>query len=455
MHTEKRNRTIRLQDLKIAYYKELKQKVLDAYALDMAGGIMSRHELEEKVMMYYRHTQPSLQEFYSRYTPEWEAFYACFHLPVLPFMQYLERMQSAFQKRYSLAEFNISYYIHLFSMGQLNQTHDELERLKEHFLDKWYRLLNQKEYNYQSAHIHTLCDDFLLLKLKKGKASDNTKLGSRIQWLLHNYPDLYKSLVPFEKHMMRHPSLRQLVQLLGKKQSEAQRKGTIGGVDRQLLIHHASKSDITGLTLGNDLGSLLPIEYCFLAEESLQPVFRSRFAEKRLQQFDFKSQQVEGVIEQHEKICGLGPYIICVDTSGSMRGEREVLSKSAILAIAKLTEQSHRKCYVINFSDEAIALKIDNLAVDIPKLANFLQQRFDGGTDITPALYQASVLLNEHDYQHADVVLISDFEMPPMNPELKHITRRMKSRRATFYGLVFGNHPEMDYVNLCERYWNL
>ena len=29
-------------------------------------------ELEECIWEYYRQTAPSLQEFYSRYTPEWE-----------------------------------------------------------------------------------------------------------------------------------------------------------------------------------------------------------------------------------------------------------------------------------------------------------------------------------------------------------------------------------------------
>lgn len=32
-------------------------------------------ELEECIWDYYRQTAPSLQEFYSRYTPEWEVFY--------------------------------------------------------------------------------------------------------------------------------------------------------------------------------------------------------------------------------------------------------------------------------------------------------------------------------------------------------------------------------------------
>ena len=39
---------------------------------------------------------------------------------------------------------------------------------------------------------------------------------------------------------------------------------------------------ITGICEGNDLNSLLPIEYCYLAEKSLQPIFFERYTEKKL-----------------------------------------------------------------------------------------------------------------------------------------------------------------------------
>ena len=47
-----------------------------------------------------------------------------------------------------------------------------------------------------------------------------------------------------------------------------------------------------------------------------------------------------------KKVSSQGPYIICIDTSGSMREGRERLAKSAVLAIARLTEATSRKCYV-------------------------------------------------------------------------------------------------------------
>ena len=442
-----------MKDLKTIYSRELKERTLKAFEGDLASGMLRKAELEEKVMAYYRKTTPSLQEYYSRYTPEWDAFYSCLHLPVFSFVEYLKQMRGAFKKRYELAELNIDYYIR--ELSDAWEFRREGGELKEFFLDKWYGLLNRKEYDYQYRHIDTLCNDFYLLQRRHGSQANNQAISSRIEWLLQNFPHLYEKLLPYEKAMKRHPAIRQLIQLLGKRSKDNQKYDSTSGIAKQRLVSHSTQSDITGITQGNNLNSLLPIEYCYLADETMRPLFLERFTEKRLQVFDYKSEETASNKDKRHKVSGQGPYIICVDTSGSMIGEREVLSKSAILAIAQLTEKTHRKCYVINFSDEAVALSIEDLGKDIPKLAEFLNQRFEGGTDINPALKEASHIINGNDYQDSDIILISDFEMPPVNNHTAELIRQMKARKTSFFGLVFGNKPEMEYLNICEKYWEM
>ena len=426
---------------------------MKAFEADLASGMLRKAELEEKVMAYYRKTTPSLQEYYSRYTPEWDAFYSCLHLPVFSFVEYLKQMRGAFKKRYELAELNIDYYIR--ELSDAWEFRREGGELKEFFLDKWYGLLNRKEYDYQYRHIDTLCNDFYLLQRRHGSQANNQAISSRIEWLLQNFPHLYEKLLPYERAMKRHPAIRQLIQMLGKRSKDNQKYDCTSGIAKQRLVSHSTQSDITGITQGNNLNSLLPIEYCYLADETMRPLFLERFTEKRLQVFDYKSEETASNKDKRHKVSGQGPYIICVDTSGSMIGEREVLSKSAILAIAQLTEKTHRKCYVINFSDEAVALSIEDLGKDIPKLAEFLNQRFEGGTDINPALKEASHIINGGDYQDSDIILISDFEMPPVNNHTAELIRQMKARKTSFFGLVFGNRPEMEYLNICEKYWEM
>ena len=426
---------------------------MKAFEADLASGMLRKAELEEKVMAYYRKTTPSLQEYYSRYTPEWDAFYSCLHLPVFSFVEYLKQMRGAFKKRYELAELNIDYYIR--ELSDAWEFRREGGELKEFFLDKWYGLLNRKEYDYQYRHIDTLCNDFYLLQRRHGSQANNQAISSRIEWLLQNFPHLYEKLLPYERAMKRHPAIRQLIQMLGKRSKDNQKYDCTSGIAKQRLVSHSTQSDITGITQGNNLNSLLPIEYCYLADETMRPLFLERFTEKRLQVFDYKSEETASNKDKRHKVSGQGPYIICVDTSGSMIGEREVLSKSAILAIAQLTEKTHRKCYVINFSDEAVALSIEDLGKDIPKLAEFLNQRFEGGTDINPALKEASHIINGGDYQDSDIILISDFEMPPVNNHTAELIRQMKARKTSFFGLVFGTRPDMEYLNICEKYWEM
>ena len=167
-----------MKDLKMIYSHELKERTLKAFEADMATGIIRRPELEERILAYYRKTTPSLQEYYSRYTPEWDAFYSCLHLPAFEFVEYLRQMRGAFKKRYALAELNIEYYIR--NLADAWEYQREGGEWKELFLDKWFALLNRKEYDYQYRHIDTLCNDFYLLQRKHGHQADrkSTRLNS-------------------------------------------------------------------------------------------------------------------------------------------------------------------------------------------------------------------------------------------------------------------------------------
>ena len=93
--------------------------------------------------------------------------------------------------------------------------------------------------------------------------------------------------------------------------------------------------------MGNDLNSLLPIEYCYLADDSLRAVFMERYAEKRLQLFDYKSKEADPVKNDKQKVSGQGPYIICVDTSGSMQGDREILARQLNISPQQMKYVTH------------------------------------------------------------------------------------------------------------------
>ena len=158
-------------------------------------------ELEQEIWDYYRRTVPSLQEFYSRYTPEWEVFFEQESVSPVYFLAFLKQMKTAFRKRYTLSELDITYYIE--RMEALPADSPERRQLQEFFLDKWHELLTRKEFDYQYQHIDALCSDFIVLDTSLGEKTEAALSGSRVRWLLLNHPQLYRIVQPYEQLMER------------------------------------------------------------------------------------------------------------------------------------------------------------------------------------------------------------------------------------------------------------
>jgi uncharacterized protein with von Willebrand factor type A (vWA) domain len=57
-------------------------------------------------------------------------------------------------------------------------------------------------------------------------------------------------------------------------------------------VDHASKADLIGIHESDDLSSLLPSETALLADETTQSVFFKKFAEKKLQTFEYQAKML-------------------------------------------------------------------------------------------------------------------------------------------------------------------
>ena len=115
-----------------------------------------------------------------------------------------------------------------------------------------------------------------------------------------------------------------------------------------------------------------------------------------------------------------------------MAGERERIAKSALLAIAELTEVQHRKCYVILFSDDIECIEITDLGSSFDRLVDFLCQSFHGGTDIEPVITHALRKISEEGYSEADIITVSDFEMRPVDQLLSRTVNTQKQNRQRY-----------------------
>lgn len=181
---------------------------------------------------------------------------------------------------------------------------------------------------------------------------------------------------------------------------------TMATGERARKVEHAP-GELVGITLGDDLGRLLPSEIAQLGVPALRPVFAAKFAESRLMLFD-----TEG-----EEIAGQGAIIACVDTSGSMRGDREAWAKACALALLDQARAAGRDFVGILFSSAghySVFPFPGERAPAIAEVIDFAESFLGGGTDFASPLTTAAQLIdaeyNRTGHQRADIVLITDGE---------------------------------------------
>lgn len=171
---------------------------------------------------------------------------------------------------------------------------------------------------------------------------------------------------------------------------------------------------ISGVTLGDTLDYALPEELAGLSDPDLELLFDIKLINRCLLTFDFirMARVFEGgkgtePQKQEEK----GPVIICVDTSGSMKGEAEDYGKAVALVLALKCLEASRPCHIINFAieNENITVESSRTEASLEEVNSFLRRSFRGGTSIDNAMLKVSEMIeNEPDFARADVLFITD-----------------------------------------------
>lgn len=114
-----------------------------------------------------------------------------------------------------------------------------------------------------------------------------------------------------------------------------------------------------GLTRSDDISRLLPAEAATLARgrtvRQSKLLFFAKLAEKALQTYerDGWSEFPTQIVPERREIrptADRGPILLCVDTSGSMRGARETVAKALALECMRAARQQERSCYVFAFA---------------------------------------------------------------------------------------------------------
>ena len=219
--------------------------------------------------------------------------------------------------------------------------------------------------------------------------------------------------------------------------------------------------DTRGVTRGADLARMLPAQAGWLTHPRLRLLWHARRAERGLLQYlavgtaprrtprpGDAAPQADRPQDRLER----GPVLICLDTSGSMRGEPEALAKALTLEALRLAHAERRACLVYSFSGPGDLLRhrLHLTPSGWPDLLHFLGHSFHGGTDVEGAVAAALTHLAEPAFAQADLLLITDGRFP-LSPDLVAQADHARARHgARLHGVCIGGHARaMD--RLCDQ----
>ena len=347
------------------------------------------------------------------------------------------------------------------------------ESVKEHFSDKWSELFYKKQTNWELVIIDEqrkkFCEELYkqienLKKLQEALEPFTNELGrlwdmSKGSWQKINF-DILKKYTDLLQH---DKALKELAEMLGRMQQAEKEFEEELFADIKLKtgwkIETANKSDLIGVHESDDISNALPSEFALLADPTTETVFYKKFAEKKLQTFEYQGRTQEIIEEEFEnkrqkaKENQKGPFIICVDTSGSMHGTPETVAKMLCFAVLKISIRENRKCYLISFSTGIETLNLTDLKNSLDKIIQFLSMSFHGGTDATPAMQESLRMLETEDYKKADVIMVSDFVMPAFDEKIQKQIEKVKEKKTKFHSLVIGTSQNKGVMKDFDNNW--
>lgn len=239
------------------------------------------------------------------------------------------------------------------------------------------------------------------------------------------------------ERMKQSPSLRRFAELVG-------RWRVIARARKAKRTPRVSE-EIQDVTLGDDWPLLIPQELAALAHPLLRFDFYRRLIDRQLYQYDPQARDGRGK----------GPVLVCLDTSGSMAGARDIAAKAAALAILEIARKERRPFAAILFSSKAEwisfvfhdsqvtvrepsgAQKNISLLEGIFQTATFF---FGGGTDYQSPLTEAARLIESGrgDWRNADIVFITD-DYCDVTPEfVEEFERRKRTMDVKVFSVIVG-----------------
>ncbi|WP_416777056.1 ATPase RavA stimulator ViaA [Xenorhabdus budapestensis] len=269
-------------------------------------------------------------------------------------------------------------------------------------------------------------------------------------------------ITQYAEFLRQQSELEKLAQLLGRNQaakSIPKDSSVLEGFPKIERMPDTVPEQINGLQQGDDILRLLPTELVMLGIKDLEYDFYRRLIEKklltyRLQGDNWQTKTVlKPVIHHGNEEQPRGPFIACVDTSGSMGGFNERCAKAFCLALMRIALADNRQCHIILFSTEIIHYDLTSQD-GLTQIVHFLGQTFRGGTDLAFCLKTVTEKMKESIWRNADAVVISDFIAQRLPEELIHqIQNLQQHQKHRFHAVSLSNYGKPGIMRIFDHIW--
>ena len=205
--------------------------------------------------------------------------------------------------------------------------------------------------------------------------------------------------------------------------------------------------ELKGIRHSDRIERMLVSEALQIRHPVLHKLWRARLAESRLLTYESEAVLIEAVPDpaarQRPQAAPAvaasrwqrGPMLVCVDTSGSMRGAPENIAKAVVLEVLRVAQREQRACRLIAFGGpgELIEAELELGRDGLRQLLDFIGQSFDGGTDLQAPLERVVELVHGERWHSADLLIVSDGEFgctAAMLQRLDHAKAAARPARA-------------------------
>ncbi|MCG9659593.1 ATPase RavA stimulator ViaA [Vibrio mediterranei] len=323
----------------------------------------------------------------------------------------------------------------------------ELEASKEKFLADLYQRMETMQ---NMDTVTEQGDEAAMGRLWDMASAKLTKTDLKV---MHNHAEFLK----------KNKGLQEIAEQLGRMANDQDdpelNKAQADDVEMVEEQSDEATDDIVGIHESDDLNKLLPNETMFLAYPELEVVFYKHLADKRLMNYKTQgksrtlkkvrtSKPDNGKVEIEK-----GPFIVCIDASGSMSGFPEQCAKAMAYALMQIALAEDRECYVILFSTTHITYELTKQD-GLREAADFLSYSFHGGTDLEPVLVQSIDLMGTDTYKNADMVVISDFITPEQSEEMIQKVDQLKERKNRFHAINLSKYGNPALMSMFDHCWS-